>query len=81
MAILPCGPHGVARHSPQFEAPAAKRNRGGGERRVMWMGIGSKDHGRAITNSYQINPKTKFFLMTGICYDSGYSSGLRSAPF
>jgi hypothetical protein len=81
MAILPCGPRGVARHSPQFEAPAAKGNLGVGERRVMWMGIGLKEPGRAIINIYQINPKTKFFLMAGICYDSGYSSGLRSAPF
>ena len=47
----------------------------------MWMGIGLKEPGRAIINIYQINPKTKFFLMAGICYDSGYSSGLRSAPF
>lgn len=47
----------------------------------MWMGIGLKEPGRAIMNIYQINPKTKFFLMAGICYASGYSSGLRYAPF
>ncbi|EEX08975.1 hypothetical protein SL1157_1008 [Ruegeria lacuscaerulensis ITI-1157] len=77
----PLWPARCVRHGPQFEAPAEKRNRGVGERSVMWMGIGLKEPGRVIINSYQINPKTKIFLMAGICYDLAYSSGLRSAPF